>query len=96
MKVLKINGEKFENKQASEYIMSLNVKKGQVVVMDLDETVLDNSDYQVDLFNKDDSIKGVATNDMGLDINNEKKDSFELKILSFEIINNLFFCYLIS
>ena len=29
------------------------------------------------LFNEDDSIKGVATNDMGLDINNEKKDSFE-------------------
>ena len=29
------------------------------------------------LFNADDSIKGVATNDMGLDVNNEKKDSFE-------------------
>ena len=29
------------------------------------------------LFNDDNSIKGVATNDMGLDINNEKKDSFE-------------------
>ena len=29
------------------------------------------------LFNDDDSIKGVATNDMGLDINNEKKDSYE-------------------
>ena len=29
------------------------------------------------LFNDDDSIKGVATNDMGLDVNNEKKDSFE-------------------
>tara|TARA_B100001741_G_scaffold53330_1_gene41184 strand:+ start:487 stop:2133 length:1647 start_codon:yes stop_codon:yes gene_type:complete len=29
------------------------------------------------LFNDDDSIKGIATNDMGLDINKEKKDSFE-------------------
>jgi electron-transferring-flavoprotein dehydrogenase len=29
------------------------------------------------LFNDDDSIKGVATNDMGVDINNEKKDSYE-------------------
>jgi len=29
------------------------------------------------LFNDDNSIKGIATNDMGLDINNEKKDSFE-------------------
>jgi electron-transferring-flavoprotein dehydrogenase len=29
------------------------------------------------LFNDDDSIKGVATNDMGVDVNNEKKDSYE-------------------
>jgi len=29
------------------------------------------------LFNEDDSIKGVATNDMGRDSNYEKKDSFE-------------------
>ena len=29
------------------------------------------------LFNSDDSIKGIATNDMGLDINSQKKDSFE-------------------
>ena len=43
-------------KQASEYIMSLNVKKGQVVVMDLDETVLDNSQYQVELFDKNESF----------------------------------------
>ena len=43
-------------KQASEYIMSLNVKKGQVVVMDLDETVLDNSQYQVELHYKGDTF----------------------------------------
>jgi electron-transferring-flavoprotein dehydrogenase len=29
------------------------------------------------LFNEDQSIKGIATNDMGVDVNNEKKDSFE-------------------
>ena len=29
------------------------------------------------LFNDDQSIKGVATNDMGLDVNSEKKDSYE-------------------
>jgi electron-transferring-flavoprotein dehydrogenase len=29
------------------------------------------------LFHEDDSIKGVATNDMGVDINNEKKESYE-------------------
>ena len=29
------------------------------------------------LFNDDDSVKGVATNDMGIDINGEKKDTYE-------------------
>ena len=29
------------------------------------------------LYNEDQSIKGVATNDMGVDANNEKKDSYE-------------------
>ena len=29
------------------------------------------------LFNEDQSVKGVATNDMGLDINGQKKDSYE-------------------
>ena len=29
------------------------------------------------LFNDDNSVKGVATNDMGVDINGEKKDSYE-------------------
>ena len=43
-------------KQASEDIMNLDVKKGQVVVMDLDETVLDNSQYQVDLHYRGDTF----------------------------------------